>query len=153
MHQLAGAVLLAASVTVADPVVLQQLASCRTAGCLEDAFFTLHAPSRPVKFFYHARALQLHQRNRASEAAILTTIPRDERDAKALLALADVPIKGRRATERRDAICERMPDIYWDAAARHPEALPRLLKAADWMGPRFQRIVRERCADRPDLCH
>ncbi|MEO8035876.1 MAG: hypothetical protein ABI837_15675, partial [Acidobacteriota bacterium] len=100
----------------------------------------------------HARMLQLFPRNRASEVGLLETLPRNEEEATGLMSFGRVGLPRGKAIELRDEIRDDLPHIYWSAARRHREYIPRLLAAKQWMDACFGEEVDRLCAASGGAC-
>lgn len=122
--------LLAGTLTRDEVAAISKLASCRNPVCLKDAYFTLHAPNRGATFFYHARMLQLYPRMTSAEIALLETLPRDAKEADALLSFATAKLDDDDERELRDAIANDIVAIYDRTADHHREYAERLELAA-----------------------
>jgi hypothetical protein len=122
--------LLAGTLTREEVAAISKLASCRNPVCLKDAYFTLHAPNRGATFFYHARMLQLYPRMTSAEIALLETLPRDVREADALLSFAAAKLDDDDEREIRDGIADTIVSIYDRTASHHREYAERLEAAA-----------------------
>jgi hypothetical protein len=113
--------LTAASAFADESAVIARMAACEHVVCLKDAYFTPHAVSRGVRFFYYARLLQMIPRNRATEASLLETLPKTAKEADALLSFMSATIEDDDDRELRDEIAGDVIEIYRHAAGRHPE--------------------------------
>jgi hypothetical protein len=117
--------LLTGALTRDEVAAIAKLASCRNPVCLKDAYFTLHAPNRGATFFYHARMLQLYPRMTTAELGLLETLPRDAKEADALLTFATAKLDDDEA-EPRDAVAEEILPLYQRTANHHREYAQRL---------------------------
>jgi hypothetical protein len=153
VHQLARVILFAiGAAIVSEGPAIEQMATCRNVVCLKDAYFTLHRPSEGATFFYHARMLQMYPHNRASELAILETLPQSAAAADALMSFGRVGLPRGKAIELRDAIRDDMPRIYWHAARRHRQYMPRLLASRQWMDECYSEELDRLCAEAKAAC-
>jgi hypothetical protein len=118
--------LLAGTLTRDEVAAIAKLASCRNPVCLKDAYFTLHSPNRGATFFYHARMLQLFPHMTSAELALLETLPRDAKEADALLTFATAKLDDDEERELRDAIADEILPIFERTANRHHEFAQRL---------------------------
>jgi hypothetical protein len=113
--------LVAASALADESAVIARMAACEDVVCLKDAYFTPHVVSPGVRFFYYARLLQLIPRNRAAEAALLDTLPKNTEEADANLSFTRATIEDDDDRGLRDQIAKDVIEIYRRAARRHPE--------------------------------
>src|SRR5258708_6864704 len=82
-----------------------------------------------TRVFYEARLLQMIPRNRATETALLDTLPKTAGEADSVLSFTCVPIDDDDDRKLRDGISRDLIDIYERAARRHPEYTERLIAA------------------------
>lgn len=142
--------LLAGTLTREEVAAIAKLASCRNPVCLKDAYFTLHAPNRGATFFYHARMLQLYPRMTSAEIGLLETLPRDAKEADALLTFATATIDDDDEREIRDDIADNILPIYERTANHHSEYAERLEAAAPILRDARARSRAAAVAPKPD---
>ncbi len=131
MHPLATILLflVGASMPAGESSAIAKMASCEDVVCLKDAYFTPHLVSAGTRVFYEARLLQMIPRNRATETALLDTLPKTAGEADSVLSFTCVPIDDDDDRKLRDGISRDLIDIYERAARRHPEYTERLIAA------------------------
>jgi len=142
--------LLAGTLTREEVAAIAKLASCRNPVCLKDAYFTLHSPNRGATFFYHARMLQLYPRMTSAEIGLLETLPRDAKEADALLTFATATIDDDDERAIRDAIADNIIHVYDRTANHHREYADRLEAAAPLLREARERSRAAAVAPRPD---